>query len=660
MTPTDLALLGTLAEESAAAAEQFHAEHEAALEDYRQHLTVGIKAANERLRLDVAEIAGEHPLCVALAGQVTEYVDWLQWSLWDLPYFAVTIQPDPDRFRIRAASCAQVYLAGRVFDDVIDHHFWYKARRPTMLSMTAEHQPRGERVEGLAILSGLLLLSDGLLNLADPRDEEHTALLRKLLQSLRRVVVGAILEHAERKDWSPAYYERLVQLKNVDFWRILYSAVDTERASPLYPFLERYYALAQKLNDVQDFAEDERRGQPNLVSIHLPNPQTQTIAGGFPLAVEQHLAEGFLDLRRRALTLDQPERGVALLKLGESLNEAHRLGLFGGLNTADSGSAATPSDPGDADEPAAAPLGLHWHSTLADVVDTSGANALVAVPCPVCATDDARRLFERQGFTIHRCRECSHVYVNPRVDLALQLRMARELEEVDEENEFLEVQRIFAEPICHLLRLRTAGSRLLDLGFGRGYILKLARAYGFEVYGLDISNYLAERLRPEFGERLHTGALGDDPIPWDDFDVVVMSHVVEHLADPGAVLREVWAKLRPNGILFVAVPDIASLQFKMFGKHWDVVNPLVHFQYFNEASMTRLLTDCGFSDIERIAYPALPRELTPKWMRLMRKLGGDESGELAMIAKRPAIERLLASIPAGDDPPHRQQRGPAP
>jgi hypothetical protein len=114
-----------------------------------------------------------------------------------------------------------------------------------------------------------------------------------------------------------------------------------------------------------------------------------------------------------------------------------------------------------------------------------------------------------------------------------------------------------------------------------------------------------------------------------------MSHVVEHLTDPGRILRDVLQKLSPGGILYVAVPDIDSLQFRIFGKYWDAINPLVHMQYFNEASMSRLLRDSGFVNLERIRFPPLPRSMKPKWMQLFRDLGGDESGEFAMVAQRP-------------------------
>ena len=104
-------------------------------------------------------------------------------------------------------------------------------------------------------------------------------------------------------------------------------------------------------------------------------------------------------------------------------------------------------------------------------------------------------MMEFRGFTYHTCAECTHVYVAPRVRGELLLDMAARLEHEDDDNEFLDIQKIFAEPICHLLRLRAPGNRLLDLGFGRGHILRLARAYGFEVYGMDTSSRLVHSCR---------------------------------------------------------------------------------------------------------------------------------------------------------------------
>ncbi|HEX6086970.1 MAG TPA: class I SAM-dependent methyltransferase [Thermoanaerobaculia bacterium] len=625
--------LAALERDARIAGEQFMAAHGEEVEAYRKEISTAIDAAGRKLLADVGDITANNLLCTTITKQLVDYVEWLQWSLWDLPYFAVPIGIDRDAFRERLAGCGYVYLAGRVLDDALDRHFSYKSKRATLFSLTVEQSTTAQRADSLAVLSGLLLLGEGLSRLAVPGDE-MLVVLQKVLQSFRRAVIGAMMEHTGEEHWDADFYERLIVLKNVDFWRCLYNAVDPEKQSPLYPFLERYYALAQKFNDVLDFPEDLKRGQPNLLTVHLRAQngngrelRREARNAAVPPEVERQLADAVLDLAKRAESMPPMEKSVALLKLGESIRSAQQLGLF-----------AVPQPPAAPDEPPAAKtldMPLFWYSSLDEIIGQWGAGALEDAACEVCGSRERKRIMEQRGFTFHTCLGCTHVYVAPRVRLDLLLEMSAALEHEDEENEFLEIQKIFAEPICHLIRLRAPGNRLLDLGFGRGHIMRMARAYGFEVYGMDSSSYLVEQLVPEFGIRLNRGILGSDEIPWDQFDVVVMSHVVEHLTDPGRILRDVLQKLSPGGILYVAVPDIDSLQFRMFGKHWDAINPLVHMQYFNEASMSRLLQDSGFVNLERIRFPPLPRSMKPKWMQLFRELGGDESGEFAMVAQRP-------------------------
>jgi hypothetical protein len=119
---------------------------------------------------------------------------------------------------------------------------------------------------------------------------------------------------------------------------------------------------------------------------------------------------------------------------------------------------------------------------------------------------------------------------------------------------------------------------------------------------------------------------------------------VEHLPDPEESLVKIRGIMNPGAILYIAVPDMQSLQFKVFGKKWDVINPLVHFQYFNEVSLCRLLKKCGFVDLERIRHPELMNRFASRWVRLMRKLGGNDSGELAILAHVPEGEQVVSVV----------------
>ncbi len=619
------------------AAERLLHEHGPAIEAYREEVSAAVGDALRRLRGSVDELTGGNRLCLEVADQTRDYVEWLQWTFWDLPYFALPARPEPDRFRHAVASCGLVYLSARLLDDLIDRHFFYRGRRSTLLAELGESQGEGRRSERLSMLAALLLCFEGLHRLAagleedpaQPVDSETAAqMLRQVLAASSGAVIGAILEHSPAESWDEEYYQRLVELKNVSYWRCLYAAIDPGFTSPLYPFLVDYYGVAQKLNDIQDHAEDEARGQPNLVSILRSRSSAppagdegdETSAEPTSAALERVLAEDFLRLGRKAQDLPEPERHIARLKLGEYLQEAHRLGLF---------SAPGSEEAAEAEQPE--PLELVWDSALDEFVEKVGPDALEDVDCPVCGGAERSLLLRKRGFALQRCAACSHVFVSPRLREVHTTRLAEELD--GSRDPFLDIQRIFGGYLCQLLREWATGPRLLDIGFGLGALLRTARAYGFEVHGIEASRALTERLRPFLGGRLEHSRAGDVDLPWGSFDVVVMSHVVEHLPDPRPALAKVRRAVNEDGILYVAVPDLDSLHFRVFGKRWEAITPVSHCQYFNESSLTRLLESSGFEVLTRVEHPAFRRQRVPSWMRLFRQLGGNESGELALLAR---------------------------
>jgi SAM-dependent methyltransferase len=79
------------------------------------------------------------------------------------------------------------------------------------------------------------------------------------------------------------------------------------------------------------------------------------------------------------------------------------------------------------------------------------------------------------------------------------------------------------------------------------------------------------------------------------FDVVVMNHVLEHVADPIGLLREVRKRLRRNGVLHVAVPNISCWSAVLPG--WTSYEPY-HLIYFESLTLRRALMAAGFT-VER-------------------------------------------------------------
>lgn len=593
----------------------FEARHRAALDAWRGELSAALPQALAELRAQVHALTGGDASADALATQAAEYVDWMQWALWDLPALAVALPPEPDAFRRRVTGCGLVYLSFRLVDDLLDRHYLYRGRRETLLASFTRTRGEGAQAEGLTLLGALLVAFQGLARLADDADPTP---LRAALEAARRALIGALFERSERQQWDARAYARLVSLKNVDYGRILLAALDPAGRSALRPFLDAALAFAQRLNDVQDQPADEARGQPNFVSALRAD-------GGTRADLEAALAREALALGDHMRELAGRERGVAASQLAALLDEARRLGLFAeGAPAADDGGAEATS-------------GLSWDASAEEFLERHGPDALDDAPCGACGARDPRLLFRLRGFAFQRCQACTHAYVSPRLTAALRARLARE-HDGHGDDPFLDVQRLQAEHLCRVLRRYARGPRLLDVGFGRGFLLHLAQAYGFEAYGVDDSATRLAEIAPVFGRRLARADAAAGPLPFGAFDVLVLSHVLEHVADPGALLRHARAALNDDGLLYVAVPEAGCVQWRLFGKHWEAVHPVVHLHYFTQASLEGLAARCGFELLSRVEPRPEPAIFATRATRLYRELGGSEAGELALLwrAKREA------------------------
>lgn len=118
--------------------------------------------------------------------------------------------------------------------------------------------------------------------------------------------------------------------------------------------------------------------------------------------------------------------------------------------------------------------------------------------------------------------------------------------------------------------------RVLDIGCGRGLLLSAFQAIGFEITGLERTQLpLAEHISPY----VHIGNIADNPIASKKYDLIVIWHVLEHLEKTSCTLRQCRQLLADNGILAIAVPNFASLQRRLFGRHWfhlDVPRHVTH------------------------------------------------------------------------------------
>ncbi|HTN24538.1 MAG TPA: class I SAM-dependent methyltransferase [Solirubrobacteraceae bacterium] len=130
------------------------------------------------------------------------------------------------------------------------------------------------------------------------------------------------------------------------------------------------------------------------------------------------------------------------------------------------------------------------------------------------------------------------------------------------------------------------GGALLDVGCGAGGYLDLMRALGWaHVAGVDISARGVETARDALGIEAHQGDLAQVGFDDETFDAVSLSHTLEHIADPVALLREVRRVTRPGGRIAILVPNVRSMLSRLLGSYWLCLDPPRHLVNFSPAGL---------------------------------------------------------------------------
>jgi glycosyltransferase involved in cell wall biosynthesis len=180
---------------------------------------------------------------------------------------------------------------------------------------------------------------------------------------------------------------------------------------------------------------------------------------------------------------------------------------------------------------------------------------------------------------------------------------------------------------------RLPPSRILDLGCSGGLFAERARAAGHHVTGVDVMELPGVRDRTD---RFFLANLADG-IPaevGDRFDVVVAGDVVEHLAHPVTLLKDVRAVLRPGGQLLLSVPNFGHwyprvrVATGLFGYDRRGILDATHLHFFTRSTLRRTVRAAGFDIVEESAT-GLP----------LGAIGGD--GPAAPVR---ALQRLDAAL----------------
>jgi SAM-dependent methyltransferase len=194
--------------------------------------------------------------------------------------------------------------------------------------------------------------------------------------------------------------------------------------------------------------------------------------------------------------------------------------------------------------------------------------------------------------------------------------------------------------------------KVLDIGCGAGDNARLLKERGCRVWGLTISEQEApiagKHMESVFVQNVETTDLD---LPYDFFDLLLFSHVLEHMIRPENVLNRLAPHLKREGVALVAVPNMAAYRsrFRLLLGNWrrDEAGAFdrTHYHFWSYETIDDLFTGSALQPIKKIpGDPGIPlwpvrRILSGRLLQPLDRLGGWLlpnlfAGQVLVVARR--------------------------
>jgi len=224
--------------------------------------------------------------------------------------------------------------------------------------------------------------------------------------------------------------------------------------------------------------------------------------------------------------------------------------------------------------------------------------------CHVCGGARFYYLFSAADYRVVQCDDCGLVFLNPQPSDA-------ELARIYSADYFLGSNTATSSQAVREIKQATArlylseisrycgsdSGRVLEVGCGDGDFLVIAQAADWCVTGVEYSATACEKARQRLknGE-IFCGELQSARLEAEQFDLCVISDVIEHVRSPMDFLREIHRVLKPGGALFIATPSLGSWSARLMRQKWMEFKA-EHLTYFDPQTLQTALFKSNFRDV---------------------------------------------------------------
>lgn len=160
------------------------------------------------------------------------------------------------------------------------------------------------------------------------------------------------------------------------------------------------------------------------------------------------------------------------------------------------------------------------------------------------------------------------------------------------------------------------GNNILDIGAGTGDFLKACKRNGWNITGIEPNNKAKEIASNKLHDTnsIHSGLdkLQSDKSAVNEYDVITMWHVLEHIPNLTEYLSVLKQFLKPNGTLIIAVPNYKSFDAIYYKEYWAAYDVPRHLWHFSQKAISQL-----FAQEEMKVIKTLPMRFDAFYVSLL-------------------------------------------
>lgn len=225
--------------------------------------------------------------------------------------------------------------------------------------------------------------------------------------------------------------------------------------------------------------------------------------------------------------------------------------------------------------------------------------------CDFCGENNYKIVYQENPSNVVKCKSCGLVSFNPQpseADLKNYYNIFHDESISNIDSNILPRILSRKRELKEIEEYITSKGKILDIGCANGEFLKAAQEEGWKAKGFETcpetANYAIEKL----GLDVVIGSnLVDAGFSANEFDVITMQHVIEHLKNPLSTLKEVHKAIKSNGLLWISTPNFDSFMAKAQGIRWEWKAWPNHLYYFTLETMRKYLEKTGFKILKLYA-----------------------------------------------------------